>query len=629
MSNLLNTVRLPGGLKELSAVQLERLCAEIRNFLINSVSKTGGHLASNLGAVELSVALHTVFDVPTDKIVWDVGHQSYVHKILTGRKDEFDTLRKFGGLSGFPKRSESECDAFDTGHSSTSVSAALGLARARDLSGGKYSVISVFGDGALTGGMIYEAMNDAGRCKTPLILVLNDNAMSISKNVGAVSRHLQNLRLNPTYFKSKKAVEGFLNKLPVIGQPTADFMRTFKRALHMSVIPGSMFSNFGFKYIGPVDGHDLESLIEIFSYTKTMSEPVLVHVCTTKGKGYAPAEKEPCMYHGVSPFDPKTGVCAAAEEDYSAVFGKALVRLAEADSRICAITCAMPQSTGLGDFAKRFPKRFFDVGIAEPHGVTMAAGLAAGGMVPVIPIYSTFLQRAYDQILHDVCLQNLHVVFPVDRAGVVGSDGETHQGLYDISYLTQMPNMTVLSPANFSQLELMLDYAVNTCRGPVAIRYPRGNTQFLGVPDSFEPGRVQTIRSGADAAIITSGRMAAAAAEAADRLAADGISVQLCLLPVIKPLDTEGIEEALSGKGLAVTIEDNTKAGGIGEAVAAVIAERGLGCRLHILAFPDKPIEHGSVAELDRKYGVDSQAVYSYIREQLSERKNTDAENET
>ena len=421
MKKLLDNIGSPDDLKKLNTDELTALSAEIREFLIDSVSKTGGHLASNLGVVELTVALHTVFNVPKDKIIFDVGHQSYVHKILTGRKDSFASLRKFGGISGFPKRSESECDAFNTGHSSTSVSAALGLARARDLDGGDFNVIAVFGDGALTGGMMYEAMNDAGHSKTPLILILNDNAMSISKNVGAVAKHLRKLRMSPVYFRSKLVIENALKKIPLAGGGIVNIIKKIKRFFRRLVIPTTMFDDMGFTYMGPVDGHDIKAMIQCFEYVKDEKKPVFIHVQTKKGKGYAPAESNPRKFHGISSFDKETGETRRGAETYSARFGSVMVRLAEENKKIVAITGAMPDGTGLEEFGKRFKNRFFDVGIAEQHGVTFAAGLAAGGYVPVIPLYSSFLQRAYDQTLHDVCLQNLHVVFPIDRAGIVGA----------------------------------------------------------------------------------------------------------------------------------------------------------------------------------------------------------------
>ncbi|MCH5209673.1 MAG: 1-deoxy-D-xylulose-5-phosphate synthase [Oscillospiraceae bacterium] len=612
MNKLLDNINSPDDLKKLNIDELAALCGEIREFLIDSVSKTGGHLASNLGVVELTVALHTVFNVPQDKIIFDVGHQSYVHKILTGRKDSFSTLRQFGGLSGFPKRSESDCDAFDTGHSSTSVSAALGLARARDLAGDDFNIITVFGDGALTGGMMYEAMNDAGHVKTPLILVLNDNAMSISKNVGAVAKHLRKLRMSPVYFRSKHVVESVLKKIPLLGKVSVNIIKKIKRFFRRLVIPTTMFDDMGFTYMGPVDGHDIKAMIQCFEYVKDEKKPVFIHIQTKKGKGYAHAESNPRKFHGISPFDIATGETKEGSETYSSRFGSVLVNLAQDNDKIVAITGAMPDGTGLEEFEKHFKNRFFDVGIAEQHGVTLSAGLAAGGYIPVIPLYSSFLQRAYDQVLHDVCLQNLHVVFPIDRAGIVGQDGETHQGIYDISYLSHMPNMTILSPATLGQLEEMLKFAINDFNAPIAIRYPRGGTEADNIPQDFTLGKAQLVQEGNDVTIVASGRMVKRAEEVS---ALAGKSVEILALPTIKPLDTEAIiASALKTKHL-ITIEDNVKTGGMGSMVAALLEETHTECEFKIFAFPDTPITHGTVEELDKLYGLDAIAIASKIQE--------------
>ena len=610
MDKLLDKISSPENLKALSVSELGALCAEIRAFLVDSVSATGGHLASNLGVVELTVALHTVFDVPEDKIVFDVGHQSYVHKILTGRKDKMNTLRQFGGISGFPKRCESDADAFNTGHSSTSVSAALGMARGRDLSGDSYNVIAVFGDGALTGGMMYEAMNDAGHSRTPLILVLNDNAMSISKNVGAISAHLRKLRMAPAYFKSKALIERILDKIPLVGKAVASLLRKIKRFFRRLVIPTTMFDDLGFTYIGPVDGHDIEALISCFEYAKSERKPVFVHVQTKKGKGYAPAENDPEKFHGISPFDKATGKTKEHCETYSERFGSVMLRLAEHNPKVVAITGAMPNGTGLDEYMKKYKNRFFDVGIAEQHGVTLAAGMAVAGYVPVIPLYSSFLQRAYDQTLHDVCLQNLHVVFPIDRAGIVGADGETHQGVYDISYLTHMPNMTLLSPATLDQLEKMLDFAVNEFDAPIAIRYPRGGMEAEKVPAEFEFGRAQRILEGRDVTIIATGRMVKRAQEVA---ALAGRSVEIIAMPTIKPLDEAAVIASAMKTGSVITIEDNVKTGGMGSMIATLLEEKQLNCKYKIFAFPDKPITHGTVDELDKLYGLDTLSIIGYI----------------
>lgn len=611
MDKLLDTINSPEDLKKLNTDELTALCGEIREFLIDSVSKTGGHLASNLGVVELTVALHTVFEVPKDKIVFDVGHQSYVHKILTGRRENFDTLRQFGGLSGFPKSTESDADAFNTGHSSTSVSAALGLARGRDLSGENYSVIAVFGDGALTGGMMYEAMNDAGHTKTPLILILNDNEMSIAKNVGAVSKHLRTLRTSSVYFRSKYVVERFLKKIPLCGNAIVNMIKHVKRAFRRLVIPTTLFDDMGFHYMGPVDGHDMKSLISCFEYVRGENRPVLIHVQTKKGKGYAPAENNPQKFHGISSFDKATGETKKSGETYSSRFGTTMLKLAEKNKKLVAITGAMPNGTGLDEFMKRYKKRFFDVGIAEQHGVTFAAGLAKAGYVPVIPLYSSFLQRAYDQTLHDVCLQKLHVVFPIDRAGIVGADGETHQGVYDISYLSHMPNMTILSPATLDQLTYMLDFAVNKFNAPIAIRYPRGSAQAENVPPEFTLGKAQLIQKGSDITIIAAGRMVKRAQEVASIL---GKSAEIIAMPVIKPLDEAAVISSAMKTGYVITIEDNVKIGGMGSMIGTLLKEKQIDCKFRIFAFPDMPVTHGTVDELDKLYGLDAVTIANKVR---------------
>ena len=600
-------------IKRMDIDELNALCQDIREFLIENVSKTGGHLASNLGVVELTVAIYKVFDLPYDKLIFDVGHQSYVHKILSGRADKMDSLRQFGGISGFPKRSESEFDVFDTGHSSTSVSAALGIARARDLSGERYNVISLFGDGALTGGEIYEAINDVGQSKTPLTLILNDNAMSISKNVGAVSKHLRKIRINRVYFYSKRKVQNILNKIPVIGQPIKSFIELVK-TFFRRMVATNIFEDLGFKYIGPVDGHDLKSLIDCLEYAKCEKKPVLLHVCTQKGKGYVPAEKDPSTFHGVGMFNAPDGKLPPIKESYSSQFGKTLIDIAKDNDKVVAITCAMPVGTGLVEFSKLYKNRFFDVGIAEQHGVTFAAGMAVAGMTPVIPLYSTFLQRAYDQALHDVCLQNLHVVFGLDRAGIVGADGETHQGVYDISYLYTMPNMTILSPSSFKQFDLMLRYAVNEHNGPIAIRYPRGNTEASYENNEFVCKKGYLHHTGTDVSIITSGRMVKRAEEVGDILDKSNISYEILELPTISPLDTSAILETAKKTGYVITIEDNIKSGGMGEHIAEILLSAGINPKFKIFAFPSEPIVHGSVNELDKKYGLDKDTIAEEIK---------------
>lgn len=613
--SVLDRINLPEDVKKLPEAELEELCGDIREFLIDSVSQTGGHLASNLGVVELTVALHRVFDFSKDKIIFDVGHQSYVHKILTGRKERFNSLRKFNGLSGFPKRDESDYDSFNTGHSSTSISAALGMARARDLNGEKHNIIALFGDGALTGGMMYEAMNDAGSANTPLILILNDNAMSISKNVGAISRHLRNLRISPFYFKSKHVVEGFLDKLPVGGRALSQFIKNIKRSIRRMVIPTTLFDDLGFTYMGPINGHDIMSLISCFEYAKSEKKPIILHISTKKGKGYAPAENNPKKFHGVGMFDKITGETKPSVETYSDRFGITMCRIAKFNEKVVAITGAMPNGTGLDVFAKAFKNRFFDVGIAEQHGVTLSAGFAASGYIPVIPLYSSFLQRAYDQTLHDVCLQNLHVVFPVDRAGIVGADGETHQGIYDISYLSHMPNMSILSPCCLTEFEQMLDYAVNVHTGPIAIRYPRGSVQYTGNVPYFRYKKAVILSEGKDISVIATGRMVAKAAEVCDKLEENGISCELISLPTIKPMDKEAVIKSAQKTGNIITIEDNAKIAGMGSMIADMLMENSIYSKIKIFAFPDSIIPQGSVDELDKKYGLGNEEIINYVKD--------------
>ncbi|MBQ7986603.1 MAG: 1-deoxy-D-xylulose-5-phosphate synthase, partial [Clostridia bacterium] len=559
----LDEIKLPDDIPSLSTEEARLLAYEIRKFLIKSVSKTGGHLASNLGVVELTLALYSVFDFEKDRLIWDVGHQSYVHKILSGRKDKFETLRTFGGLSGFPKTSESVYDAFNTGHSSTSASAAMGIARGRDLAGDDYDVVAVFGDGALTGGMIFEALNDAGHSNSKVIFVLNDNEMSIANNVGAISQYLQQLRIKPEYFKSKDRIEEFLSKLPIGAQTATNTARKAKESLRRRVIPTTLFDNLGLNYIGPVDGHDIEALRAVFERAKASDTSSFIHIRTTKGKGYKPAENNPELYHGISAGSSNT----APKTDYSKAFGDALVNIAKDNPKVCAITGAMPLGTGLCEFKENFPERYFDVGIAEQHAVTMAAGLAITGLVPVVPLYSTFLQRAYDQVLHDVCLQNLHVVLCADRAGIVGQDGETHQGMYDIAFLSSMPNMTVLSPSSFSELDEMLRYAVNEHQGPITIRYPRGNAQEdFGY--NFEPYKTQLVRDGKKIVIFSSGRILKTAKAVAEKL-----NAKLIALPTISPVNNDEILAHTKGAKLVVTIEDGIKTGGLGSLIATTISE--------------------------------------------------------
>lgn len=608
--SLLDEINSSADVARLTLEEKNELCKCIRQRLVNTISKTGGHLASNLGVVELTVALHSVFDIPGDKFVWDVGHQSYVNKLLTGRNKTFDTIRTLGGISGFPKRSESDADVFNTGHSSTSISAALGLARARDLDGDNYAVGAIFGDGALTGGMMYEAMNDAGRLKSPFILILNDNNMSISRNVGSLSKYLRALRIKPGYAKIKLSIEGFFDRIPLIGNHLKKFTKKVKELFRRLFLQNTIFENLGFEYLGPIDGHDLEKLTNVFKLAKSKKKPVFIHVITKKGKGYIPAEKNPEDFHGVGKFNCQTGVINGGGKDFSAAFGEALCTLADENEKIVGITCAMPSSTGMRDFEMTHKNRFFDVGIAEQHGVTMAAGLAAGGYIPIIPIYSSFLQRAYDQILHDVCLQNLHVVFPVDRAGIVGADGETHQGIYDVSFLSSMPNMAILSPSSFAELSDMLRYAVLTHNGPIAIRYPRGGEQYDGQYNGFEFAKVNVIQKcNGKITIFASGRTVNTALKAAEILG----GAKVVAVPTIKPLDRQGILENVSE--ITAVIEDAVCVGGLCTMIGEIIAEGGKSTRYLPFAFPDEPITHGSVAELDRKYGLDAQSIADKIKQ--------------
>ena len=607
----LTEYRFPDDIKNMSEEELELLAVEIREFLIDNVSKTGGHLASNLGVVELTIAMHKVFNSPEDKFIWDVGHQSYVHKILTGRGRLFQSLRKTGGISGFPKRNESVHDIYDTGHASTSVSAACGIAAARDIKGEHYEVVSVIGDGSLTGGLAYEALNNIGSRKSKVIVILNDNGMSISKNIGGVSNHLARLRTSSGYTKTKSRVKTFLEKIPLIGNGMADSITGMKETIKYLLNPeGVFFEEIGFTYIGPVNGHNIKALTEALSAAKQAEKPVLVHVITKKGKGYVNAEKNPDKFHGIGPFDPLTGEAkGSAGSTYSSVFGDEIVRLGAEDDRICAISAAMRDATGLKQFSEAYPKRFFDVGIAEEHAVTFAAGLAVNGLRPVCAIYSSFLQRSYDQILEDVSLQGLPVVFAIDRAGVVGSDGETHQGIFDIAYLSTVPDMTVLAPSDGTQLRKMLRYAL-LLDGPCAVRYARGKCvepEDDGVP--FD-GKNIRLSSGKDADIWAVGSMLDKALEAQALLSAIGIDIGIVDVTCPHPVDTSLIEE---GKPV-FTIEDGVISGGFGEQLKAKLAGN---ADVTIMAWPDKFIEHGSCDDLYARYKLDGKSVAERIKESL------------
>ncbi len=612
MYEILDTIQSPADVKALGSDQLNLLAAEIRAFLIESVSETGGHLASNLGVVELTLALHRVFDLPQDKLVFDVGHQSYIHKILTGRKDRFGTLRREGGLAGFPKTSESEYDSFNTGHSSTSVSAALGIARARDLAGENYHVLALIGDGALTGGLAYEALCDAGRENGNLIVILNDNQMSISGNVGGMSEYLSKIRTQPSYLNAKSRTERFLSK-NAVGKGIAAVLRGVKNTAKKVLLPANIFDELGFTYLGPVDGHNTDKLQAMLSRAKQTPGPVLVHVCTVKGKGYAPAEDAPQYFHGVSKFDSAHGeACTtASKQDYSAAFGESLMRLAAEEERIVAISPAMTLGSGLGDFAQVYPSRFFDVGIAEAHAVTSAAGLAITGRVPIVSVYSSFLQRAYDQIIHDVAMQNLHVVFAVDRAGIVGADGETHQGVFDLAFLRQIPNMTVLAPTDFEDIDAMLRYAVYEVNGPVAIRYPRGQAQAK-LPSAFRAGLTDKVREGGDATVVAVGVLAAQAITAAERAAAQGIEAEVLVLRQVWPLDMDTIAESVQKTGRVLVVEDGICFGGIGEAIGAALQARGVRADFISRGY-DAFVAQAEVSSVYRRYGLDADGILQWL----------------
>lgn len=619
MYNNLDKIKSPSDVKKLNKAELYDLAGELREFLIESVSETGGHLASNLGVVELTLAIFRAFDMPQDKVVWDVGHQTYVHKILTGRRDEFKTLRKLGGLSGFPKTSESEYDAFNTGHSSTSISAALGMMKAKRLRGEEGYVTCVIGDGALTGGMAYEALDAAGAEKDNFIVILNDNEMSISKNVGSLSKYLTRLRSKPTYFRFKAELERHFVKIPKVGSATVKFLKGFKDAFRHLLTPKNMFENLGFTYLGPIDGHNIKMMTHVLKSAKMVKGPVLVHVVTKKGKGHEPAENMPTEYHGVSAKKKtQSRKVPSGFKSYSHAFGDALVRLGEKNDKICAVTAAMLDGTGLKEFSKNYPERFYDVAIAEQHAVTFAAGLAKGGMSPVFVVYSSFLQRAYDQVLHDVCLQNLNVVFCIDRAGLVGEDGETHQGIFDIAFLSHMPNMTVLSPCNYSELYEMLDYAVNLHNGPVAIRYPRGNMDFVYEnPSPFRLSQADVITEGKDAAILFAGHMGKIAKDAYEMLKEKGKEITLINLRTLFPLDEEHIKDILKDTNVVMVLEDGIKRGGVGEYITSVMKNSGK--EIIIKSHRDGIVQHGAASELYKLLGMSAEDICKDILLKIGE----------
>lgn len=612
---VLDKIQQWNDIKKLTPEELQTLRREIRRFLIEKLSVTGGHLASNLGVVELTMALHLVCDFPKDKLTWDVGHQSYTHKILTGRKEGFDDLRTYGGMSGFPKRAESPCDSFDTGHSSTSISAGLGYAWARELSGEDYHVISVIGDGALTGGMAYEAMNNASRLKKNFIIVLNDNNMSISENVGGLSRVLSKMRTSDNYTGLKEGVTQSLERIPVYGQRIVDNIRKTKSGIKQLVIPGMFFEDMGIMYLGPVDGHDIGALVRVLREAMQVQGPVLVHVMTKKGYGYPPAERHPARFHGTAPFEIKSGLPVKNEKPtYTDIFSTVMRKMGDREEKVVAVTAAMETGTGLKRFHNMFPDRFFDVGIAEEHAVTFAAALAAGGRRPVVAVYSSFLQRAYDQVLHDVCIQKLPVVFAIDRAGLVGSDGETHQGVFDISYLTSIPNMTVMAPKNKWELSDMLKFAVHF-DGPIAMRYPKGEA-WTGLEEHRAPvalGRCEVIGEGEDVLLFALGSMVAEAAEVRERLKEQGISAGLVNARFAKPFDREYLKGAAERYRCIVTLEENVEIGGLGEQITGYLSELGYGGRVLRIAIPDAFVPQGSIAILKEKLGIDAVSIAGRI----------------
>ena len=613
---ILDKIQKENDIKDLPAQELPVLAEEIRQFLIEKISVTGGHLGSNLGVVELTMALHLCLQLPQDKIIWDVGHQSYTHKLLTGRKDGFDTLRKYGGLSGFPKRKESLCDAFDTGHSSTSISAGLGLAKARDLKGEHHYVVSVIGDGSMTGGMAWEAMNNAARMDTNFIIVLNDNNMSISENVGGLSTYLNSVRTRESYLNLKTGVENTLSRIPVYGENIIRGVRRTKNGIKQFLVPGMLFEEMGLTYLGPVDGHNIELLCRTIQEAKKVKGAVLLHVCTQKGNGYEPAMRHPARFHGAEPFVIETGLPKKKrlKANYTDIFSTVMRKMGDREPRVVAITAAMPDGTGLKRFRNMFPDRFFDVGIAEQHAVTFAAGLAAAGMIPVVAVYSSFLQRAYDQIIHDVCIQNLHVIFAIDRAGLVGSDGETHQGIFDLSYLSSIPNMCVMAPKNKWELSDMMKFAVDY-DGPIAIRYPRGEA-YDGLERFRAPiklGKYEVIYDETEIALLAVGSMVKTAVEVRKALREMGYACSLINARFVKPVDKEALAELSKDHKLLVTMEENVKNGGFGEGVLEYLDQIGSRIRVLNVSLPDEYVEHGNVDLLKQEVGIDAESVVKRI----------------
>ncbi len=614
---ILDKINQVNDIKNLSPEELPQLAEEIRSFLIESISETGGHLASNLGVVELTMAMHLAFNLPEDKMIWDVGHQSYTHKILTGRKDGFSSLRKYGGMSGFPKRSESDSDAFNTGHSSTSISAGLGYARARDLLGEDYKVISIIGDGSMTGGMAYEAMNNAAQMKTNFIIVLNDNEMSISENVGGLSTYLSSMRAAREYNDLKTGVENRLNRIPRYGSKMVDTLRSTKNSIKQMIVPGMFFEDLGIKYLGPVDGSNIQQMVKMFQLAAQVQGAVVVHVKTTKGKGYGPAERHPARFHGANPFDIETGLPKKkqAKANYQDVFSTVMCKLGKREPKMVAITAAMPGGTGLHRFSRMYPERFFDAGIAEEHAMTFAAGLATGGVIPVFAVYSSFLQRAFDQTIHDVCLQNLHVVLAVDRAGLVGSDGETHQGLFDLSFLSAIPNMTVLAPKNKWELADMLKYAVCRHDGPIAIRYPRGEA-YDGLEEFRAPieyGKSEVLYDENGIALVAVGSMVRVAERVRIRLRDMGYSCSLINARFVKPLDESLMQRVLDEHKLVVTLEEGVRCGGFGDHVLELKNDIGSVTPVLNISLPDDYIEHGNVDILRKETCIDEESILKQI----------------
>lgn len=617
---VLEKIKKENDIKKLSEEELKILTSEIREFLIEKISVTGGHLASNLGVIELTMALHLSMDFPKDKLIWDVGHQSYTHKILTGRKEGFDELRKYGGMSGFPKRKESDCDCFDTGHSSTSISAGLGLASAREITGEDYKVVSVIGDGALTGGMAFEALNNAARLKTNFIIVLNDNNMSISENVGGLSTYLSGFRTADAYLDLKMGVMNSLNKIPVYGDKMVERIRRTKSGIKQLLIPGMLFEDMGIIYLGPVDGGDVKGIMKLMREASNIDGPVMIHVLTHKGAGYEPAERHPARFHGTEPFEIETGLpkTPRVKANYTDIFSTVMRKLGDRDEKVVAITAAMTDGTGLKRFHNMFPERFFDVGIAEEHAVTFAAGLAAAGLKPIFAVYSSFLQRAYDQILHDVCIQNLPVVFAIDRAGLVGSDGETHQGIFDLSYLSSIPNMTIMAPKNKWELSDMIKYAVSF-GAPIAVRYPRGEA-YDGLKEFRSPislGKSEWIYRESGIVLFALGSMVKVAEQVREAVKKAGYSCSLINARFAKPFDEETLREVVKNHKLIVTMEENVKNGGFGEHITSFYNEEGSKIQIWNVAIPDEYVEHGNVAILCKEVGIDSESITAGILERM------------